>query len=321
MLLLGGLFRCAQPLLSVCAGLGYKSPFLCPLGKEAEANAAKRELSGDSESDHVALVAAIDGWNRDRHRFANRYFLSSQTLEYIARLRCDLSDGARELLVRLPEDLPDSQYLADMLSATLVAGLYPNLAWLRRFGKGETSTGLKVVAHPGSVNAKSREPSLVVFYDIQETTERFLYDTTRVQMGPCLLFAHELPVVRKTSTHTTFRLGGWSVAVDHNCADALLALRSSLSEFIQRAAGEPPTESQLAATEALSRIFSEHAPVTHAICDDEDDDDVEDEAPGPAYEAVRPQPQPGVEGAPGASRAAVIVDDDVLDSDPWDDDE
>lgn len=95
MLLLGGLFRCVQPVLSVCAALGYKSPFLCPLGKEAEANAAKRELAGDADSDHAALVAAMDGWSKERHRFAQRFFLSPQTLEHISRLRQDLSDGAR----------------------------------------------------------------------------------------------------------------------------------------------------------------------------------------------------------------------------------
>ena len=60
----------------------------------------------------------------------------------------------RELLHRLPSDHSEPRYLSDVLSATLVAGLFPNLAWLRRFGKGETCRGLKVVAHPGSVNAR-----------------------------------------------------------------------------------------------------------------------------------------------------------------------
>ena len=49
-------------------------------------------------SDHVALISALGGWQHERHRFASRHFLSSQTLEYVARLRSDLSDGARELL-------------------------------------------------------------------------------------------------------------------------------------------------------------------------------------------------------------------------------
>ena len=63
---------------------------------------------------------------------------------YISRLRNDLSDGTRELLQRLPADLAEPRYLKDVLAATLVAGLYPNVAWLRRYGKGETCSGLKV---------------------------------------------------------------------------------------------------------------------------------------------------------------------------------
>ena len=40
----------------------------------------------------------------------------------------------------------------------------------------------------------------------QETSERYLYDTTAVPMAPVLLFAQQLPVVRATATRTTFRL-------------------------------------------------------------------------------------------------------------------
>ena len=110
---------------------------------------------------------------------------------------------------------------------------------------GETCRGLKVVAHPGSVNARSAN-ALVVFYDIQETTERYLYDTTRVQMGPVLhcagdltlghmhmpyahvllaqvlLFAGDLTLGKRTPTRTTLRLGGWSVALETRAADELL---------------------------------------------------------------------------------------------------
>ena len=280
MLLLGGLFGCVQPVLSVCAALGYKSPFLCPLGKEAEANAAKLHLAGSTESDHAALVAALDGWERERTRFAHRFFLSPQTLEHITRLRNDLRDSARELLVQLPADhrLADHRtphHLADVMSATLVAGLLPKLAWLRRWGKGETCEGLKVVAHPGSVNSRARD-ALVCFYEIQETSERYLYDTTRVQMAPCLLFSHQLPIVRRTSTHTTFRLADWPVAVNSAAANELLALRTSLSTFIQRSVGEPLTAAQLTATDVLSRIFSENTPIIaaqNAGDEDEDEDD------------------------------------------------
>ena len=277
LLLLSSLFRCVQPLLTVCAGLGYKSPFLCPLGKEREADQAKRDLAGGSGSDHIALVRALDGWREGRHRFASRHFLSPTTLEYISRLRRDLADGARELLTRLPADHASPAYLHDMCRAVLVAGLNPNVACLRRFGKGDTLSGLKVTAHPGSVNSRASS-CVVVFFDVQETTERYMYDTSVVSMAPLLLFAPALHKLHATERRVTFGLGGgkrggWRVAVDAAIAEDLLALRELLSEFVQRSVGQPPTAEHWAATDALGCLFSDHAPIAGMDDDDNDDED------------------------------------------------
>ena len=60
---------------------GYKSPFVCPLGKEKEANKARVELSQGSKSDLVALVNAYEGWKVERASFAWRYYLSKETMD------------------------------------------------------------------------------------------------------------------------------------------------------------------------------------------------------------------------------------------------
>lgn len=270
MLLLAGLFRCFQPVMTICAALGYKSPFLCPMGKEKEANAAKRLLADGSRSDLVALANAYTGWCSGKARFANQHFLSHQTMDYIHRLRQDLSGVARDLLSSLPDDHTDHAYMADVCRAVLVAGLFPKLAWIRRYGKGHTLQGLKVVVHPGSVNAKESD-SVVAFYDIQETSERWLYDTTVVSMAPCLLFAPRLEELHR-GKRVVFRVGGWEVAVDQEVADDLLALRASLQDFIIRSVGHRPTEVHMAATDALSRLFSERAGGALEGGDDDEED-------------------------------------------------
>lgn len=165
MLLLAGLFRCYGPTLTIAAALGYRSPFLCPLGREREADACKRQLAAGSDSDHVALANAYDGWlHGGRARFAAANFLSHQTLGYVHRLRSELADATRDALDGPPPtDHAAPGYLADVSRACLVAGLLPNVAWLRRWGKGETMGGLQVVAHPGSVNSRAAG-ALVVFY-------------------------------------------------------------------------------------------------------------------------------------------------------------
>ena len=96
-------------------------------------------------------------------------------------------------------------------------------------------------------------------------------------MGPVLLFAHDLEVVRRSETRVTLRLGAWPVAVDADVADELLALRGAFAELVQRCIGEPPTAEVYEATEALSRVFSDHAPVSAALFDDDDGDGDEGE--------------------------------------------
>lgn len=39
-----------------------KSPFNAPLGKQSDADRSKREFSGSAHSDHLAVVAAYNGW-------------------------------------------------------------------------------------------------------------------------------------------------------------------------------------------------------------------------------------------------------------------
>eukprot|EP00928_Gymnodinium_smaydae_P010064 TRINITY_DN1377_c0_g2_i1.p1 TRINITY_DN1377_c0_g2~~TRINITY_DN1377_c0_g2_i1.p1 ORF type:complete len:1082 (-),score=211.79 TRINITY_DN1377_c0_g2_i1:112-3357(-) len=274
MLLLAGLFRCFQPMMTICASLGYKSPFVCPMGKEKEANEAKRNLARQSNSDHFALAYAYEGWLRGKWRFAQDNFLSGQTMDYICRLRKDLGEVARDVLTRVPDDHDDSMYLQDVCRAVLCAGLYPNVAWLGSRDKAEIMTGLKAKVHPGSVNARRKDAynEICVYFDIQETTDRWLYDTTAVGMAPVLLFAPEVKEVMREGERALFAIGSWKVCVDGGVADNVLTLRELTVQFINRSVGQAPTAAHVAATDALARLFSERAPLARDGDEEEDDD-------------------------------------------------
>lgn len=58
MILMGALFSCCNPILSIAATLSFKDPFYVPLGKEKEVDKIKKELSRSSKSDHITLVSA-----------------------------------------------------------------------------------------------------------------------------------------------------------------------------------------------------------------------------------------------------------------------
>ncbi|KAL6010391.1 hypothetical protein ACLOJK_000822 [Asimina triloba] len=58
MLLLGCIFQCLDPALTIAAALAYRNPFVLPINRKEEADAAKRSFAGDSCSginDHVPL--------------------------------------------------------------------------------------------------------------------------------------------------------------------------------------------------------------------------------------------------------------------------
>ena len=95
MMLYGAMFSCLDPVLTIAAGVGFRSPFLAPMDRRDEADEAKRRLAGaGATSDHLTLVAAYAGWIRAKARgraherdFLSKAFLSAQTLRQISEMR------------------------------------------------------------------------------------------------------------------------------------------------------------------------------------------------------------------------------------------
>ena len=95
MMLYGAMFSCLDPVLTIAAGVGFRSPFVSPMDKRDEADEAKRKLAGaGATSDHLTLVRAYAGWIRAKARgrgferdFLAKTFLSQQTLRQISEMR------------------------------------------------------------------------------------------------------------------------------------------------------------------------------------------------------------------------------------------
>lgn len=89
MLLMGATFQCLGPILTIAAGLSHKDPFSIPGTHKWAALEAKLALAGNTESDHVALVRAFEGWTRARGKgleldFCKEYFLSNATMNQVS---------------------------------------------------------------------------------------------------------------------------------------------------------------------------------------------------------------------------------------------
>ncbi|KNZ63764.1 hypothetical protein VP01_1103g1 [Puccinia sorghi] len=80
LLILGCLFRCLSPALTVAAALNSKSPFLTPFGREQEADAIKKSFKVEN-SDFLTICKVYNSWrmacqNEHVHQFCRKNMLS-----------------------------------------------------------------------------------------------------------------------------------------------------------------------------------------------------------------------------------------------------
>jgi len=170
MMLYGAMFSCLDPILTIAAGVGFRSPFMAPMDKRDEADAAKRKIASPS-SDHLTLVRAYAGWLQAKSKgrgferdYLSKLFLSGQTLKQISEMRQQYTElldqigflrsgaGALGLVPpvaaanssasigktggrrnRLEQVLADASVNAEneaLVRAVICAGLYPNVAVL-----------------------------------------------------------------------------------------------------------------------------------------------------------------------------------------------
>ena len=101
MLIFGAIFGCIDPVATIAAALSLsqRSPFISPVGRRSQADAARRafcERSGGSDVLAIARayaewrIAEDHGGRRAAKQFCERYFLSSERLHAIRRTKRDL---------------------------------------------------------------------------------------------------------------------------------------------------------------------------------------------------------------------------------------
>ncbi|XP_070503518.1 putative ATP-dependent RNA helicase DHX57 [Chironomus tepperi] len=153
LMLFGAIFQCLDSVLTICASLSHKSPFVSPFTKRQEANAKKRQFS-IANSDHLTVLNAYKKWKEacKKSRYAGQVYveenyLSLKTLETIGEMKYQFL----ELLISIgfvPIDLPKKQKgrvfddnvfditgkilnansdNSRLISGILCASLYPNI--------------------------------------------------------------------------------------------------------------------------------------------------------------------------------------------------
>ncbi|XP_015577824.1 DExH-box ATP-dependent RNA helicase DExH1 isoform X2 [Ricinus communis] len=252
MLLMGCVFQCLNPALTIASALAHRDPFVLPIEMKNEADAAKQSFAGDSCSDHIALVKAFEGYmeakcNRNERAFCWENFLSPITLR--------MMEDMREQFLNLLSDIgfvdkskgasAYNQYSHDleMVSAILCAGLYPNVVQCKRRGKRTafyTKEVGKVDLHPASVNAGIHLFPLpyMVYSEKVKTTGIFVRDSTNISDYALLLFGGNL--IPSKNGQGIEMLGGYlHFSASKSVLELIRKLRAELDKLLSRKIEEP----------------------------------------------------------------------------------
>lgn len=249
MLILGSIFNCLGPIMTVVAGLSVRDPFLMPFDKKDLAESAKAQFSAREFSDHLALVRAFEGWkeaekDQSGYEYCWRNFLSAQTLKAVDSLRKQFFHLLKDTgLVDNIESCNQWSHDQHLIRALICAGLFPGICSVVN---KEKSVSLKtmedglVLLHSNSVN--SQEPKIpypwLVFNEKVKVNAVFLRDSTGVSDSAVLLFGGN--VSQGGLDGHLKMLGGYlEFFMKPNVAGIYVSLKKELDELIQKKLLDP----------------------------------------------------------------------------------
>ncbi|TFK41870.1 P-loop containing nucleoside triphosphate hydrolase protein [Crucibulum laeve] len=232
MLILGCIFQCLGPILTVAASLSSKPLFLSPIDKRDEANQARARFSTGG-SDLLTDMKAYDEYLKMHaegkshgalRSFCEENFISPSTVRDIATLRQEFIGSLAEMAFIPFQSTPTTPALnrnsdnTNLVKAIILGGLWPHVARVHlpksaiKFDKVQAGTVQRentarefkifdlregrVFLHPASVlfgTAAWKSPFLVYFHK-HMTTKVFLRDATEVPLYALLLFGGAVSV-------------------------------------------------------------------------------------------------------------------------------
>ncbi|KAK9921475.1 hypothetical protein M0R45_029984 [Rubus argutus] len=252
MLVMGSIFQCLNPALTIAAALAHRDPFILPIDRKEEADAAKRSFAGDSFSDHIAVVKAFEGWKDAKHNgtgksFCWDNFLSPVTLQMMEDMRFQFVDLLSNIgfvdKSRGANAYNQCSHDLEMVSAILCAGLYPNVVQCKRRGKRTafyTKEVGKVDIHPGSVNAGVHLFPLpyMVYSEKVKTANIYIRDSTNISDYALLLFGGNL-IPAKTGEGIEMLGGYLHFSASKSVLELIRKLRSELDKLLTRKIDNP----------------------------------------------------------------------------------
>lgn len=249
MLVMGSIFQCLEPALTIAAGLSLRDPFVSPFDKRDMADRKRFEFGVSDCSDHIAYVRAYDGWqNAKRVGTAMDYcwdnFLSSQTLEAMLSLRRQFKDLIRESGFLDGEVYECNDHnTSELLGGVICSGLFPRVAAVlpkNNIAHFKTVEDGEVLLNQNSVLSKMRSipHPWLVFNEKVKTGIVIIRDSTGISDTMLLLFGGKLDPGLKPG-HLLMRDGGLEFYMSPDLAETILQIRDELDDLLCRKMENP----------------------------------------------------------------------------------
>lgn len=232
MLVLGTVFQCLDPILTVVACLSSKPLFLNPMNNRDEATKAKLRF-GEDKSDLLTDVNAYSECMRlqsggKSHKalrhFCEENFISATTIREITSLRHDFLSSLSDLgfiprSARVSsEELNTNSANTNIVKAIILGGLWPRVAQVHlprsaiKFDKVQAGTvqrentakeykvhdltGVRIFLHPSSTlfGESTWKSPFLAYFQKQMTSKVFIRGATQVPMYALLLFGGPVSV-------------------------------------------------------------------------------------------------------------------------------
>ncbi|KAB7504711.1 ATP-dependent RNA helicase DHX36, partial [Armadillidium nasatum] len=271
MILMGSIFSCLSPILTVAASLSFKEPFVIPLltkvrasnvnvlqGKEKAVDECRLRWSEGTKSDHLMMVNIFDGWQSEggvkAYQFTRENYLSGGILKQLS-LRRFLKDS--QLISTSDPEHPDVNRNSDnitLVKAIIAAGLYPNVARIVKkyggkrkgmMGKIMLSDMTRLLSYTRNLLMKKRGTTLILGLSIGKKLKLrsfffqqvYLYDTTEISNYPLLLFSQKLEYDKDKSVIEVDDF--IKIQCDGNIASVIKKLRNELDKLLQHKVCNP----------------------------------------------------------------------------------
>jgi len=175
MVLLGAIFQCLDPILTIAACISSKNPFLSPPQAKERADEAKVRFAQGLSSDHFAILNAYQTWyeyqSSGHFQAANKFCTDNllnrtglQTIEQVKIQLLNLLERAGVVPTYYPQSgftLGPPEYNVNskcipLLRSLICAGAYPNISLKTSKKTYRTRHENITFIHPASVNYKSK---------------------------------------------------------------------------------------------------------------------------------------------------------------------